>query len=191
MGATQSAVDDAGAMSSSDDQDSPAPTKPVGAWAIWTVSILSILAYVAAAVSRIGYPYELQYFEGSTVEVSARVTEGLPLYGPPSTTWTPWPYPPLYFWISGELGRITGINLATLRSVSFVASLGALLLLLLVVRRTTSSTTAGIVAAALFAGTYRVTGAWFDAARVDSLFVMLLLLALYVALRARTARGAT
>jgi len=34
------------------------------------------------------------------VEVSAWVTEGLPLYGPRSTEFTPWPYPPLYFWVT-------------------------------------------------------------------------------------------
>jgi hypothetical protein len=189
MAATTSAVEGRDAHPSTVAADGGNVSRTAGLWAIWTVSLLSIGAYVATAVQRIGYPYELQFFEGSTVEVSARVTEGLPLYGPPSTAWTPWPYPPLYFWITGQVGRITGINLPTLRSVSFAASLVALLLLVLIVRRTTSSATAGIVAAGLFAGTYRVTGAWFDAARVDSLLVMLLLLALYVAQRSHRARG--
>ncbi len=153
------------------------------------VSLLSFGLYVVSALQRIGYPYELQYFEGSTVEVSARVTEGLPLYAAPTTDFTPWPYPPLYFLITGELARVTGINLPTLRVVSFVASLASLVLLVLIVRASTRSVVAGLVAAGLFAGTYRVSGAWFDAARVDSLLVALLLAAVLVGLKARTWRG--
>jgi hypothetical protein len=153
------------------------------------VAVLSLAAYVVTALTRIDYPYELQYFEGSTIEVSARVTNGLPLYGPPSTTFTPWPYPPLYFWITGELARVTGLSLPTLRFVSFLASLIALALIVLIVRRATGSFLAGLVATGLFAGTYRVSGAWFDAARVDSLLLMLLLAAIYAGLVVRTRRG--
>ena len=161
----------------------------IGVALVVAVSVGSVLGYAVTALRRIGYPFELQFFEGSTVEVSARVTEGLPLYGPPSTDWTPWPYPPLYFWVTGELAHLTGLNLPTLRAVSFAASLVSLVLLVLIVRSVTGSAVAGLVAAGLFAGTYRVSGAWFDAARVDSLFVMLLLLAVLVALRSRSWRG--
>lgn len=153
------------------------------------VSSLSVAFYVATVARRIGYPYELQFFEGSTVEVSARVTAGLPLYGPPTTDFTPWPYPPLYFVVTGELAKLTGLSLPTLRVVSFAASLVSLVLLLLIVRRASGSTVAGIVSAGLFAGTYRVTDAWFDAARVDSLFLALVLAAVYAGLSARTWRG--
>ncbi len=189
MTATQSAVEGRDLRPSADLTPGRRRRSSPGLWALSVVSASSIAFYVVTALQRVGYPYELQFFEGSTVEVSARVTEGLPLYGPPSTSWTPWPYPPLYFWITGRLADLTGLSLPTLRGVSFAASLGSLLLLVLIVRRVTSSTVAGLVAAGIFAGTYRVTGAWFDAARVDSLLILLLLLATYVALRSRTWRG--
>jgi 4-amino-4-deoxy-L-arabinose transferase-like glycosyltransferase len=160
-----------------------------GSWILIIVSAVSVIAYVLTVAQRIRYPYELQFFEGSTVEVSARVTQGLPLYGPPTTTFTPWPYPPLYFLLTGELARFTGIGLPTLRVVSFAASFASLTLLVLIVGRATGSRTSGVVAAGLFAGTYRVSGAWFDSARVDSLFMALLLGAIYLGLRARTWRG--
>ena len=160
-----------------------------GSWVLIIVSVASVTAYVATVAQRIRYPYELQFFEGSTVEVSARVTQGLPLYGPPTTTFMPWPYPPLYFLLTGELAKFTGINLPTLRAVSFTASLVSLTLLVLIVWRASGSWPAGIVSAGLFAGTYRVTGAWFDSGRIDSLFVALLLGAIYLGLRARTWRG--
>lgn len=157
--------------------------------AVASVGLASVAAYLVVVAQRIGYPYELTYFEGSTVEVAGRVAAGQPLYGPPTTEFTPWPYPPLYFWVTGVLAKVTGVDLATLRVVSVAASLAVLVLLALIVRRAGSSTVAGIVAAGLYAATYRVSGAFADTARVDSLLLALLLAAVYVGMCARTGRG--
>jgi hypothetical protein len=152
-------------------------------------ALVPIITYVVVAVRRIGYPYELTYFEGSTVEVTARVVAGQSLYGPPTTDFTPWPYPPLYFWLTGALAQVTGVNLLSLRLVSFAASLVVLVLLAVVVRRVSGSLVAGVVAAGLYAATYRVSGASADTARVDSLLLALLLAAVLVGMRARSWRG--
>ncbi len=146
-------------------------------------------AFAVVALRRIGYPYELSYFEGSTVEVTARVVHGLPLYGPPTTDFTPWPYPPMYFWLTGALAQVAGVSITSLRLVSFVASLIVLVLIALVVRRAGGSLLAGVVAAGLYAASYRVSGAWADTARVDSLLLAFLLGAILLGLRARTWRG--
>ncbi|MEO7236906.1 MAG: glycosyltransferase family 39 protein [Lapillicoccus sp.] len=159
------------------------------AWVLGAVALLPVLAYLVTAVPRLGYPYELTYFEGSTVEVMARVVAGEPLYAAPTTTWTPWPYPPLYFWLCAALAHLTGVGLLPMRLVSLVASLVAFALVALIVRRHTGRTVAGLVAAGLFAATYRVSGVWFDTARVDSLLLALLLLAVYAGMRTRTWRG--
>jgi 4-amino-4-deoxy-L-arabinose transferase-like glycosyltransferase len=153
------------------------------------VGVASVLAYVVVALQRIWYPYELTYFEGSTVEVTARVVSGEPLYGPPTTAFVSWPYPPLYFWMTGILARFTGLDLSTMRLVSFAASLAVLVLLALIVRRAGRSTVAGIVAAGLCAASFRVSGAFADTARVDSLLLAFLLAAVLVGMRARTWRG--
>ena len=153
------------------------------------VGLASVAAYLVVVLQRIGYPYELTYFEGSTVEVAGRVAAGQPLYGPPTTEYTPWPYPPLYFWLTGALAKVTGVDLTTMRVVSVAASLAVLVLLALIVRRAGGSTVAGIVAAGLYAATYRVSGAFADTARVDSLLLALLLAAVFVGMRARTWRG--
>lgn len=153
------------------------------------MSVLPVLAYLVVALQRIGYPYELSYFEGSTVEVAARVTDGLPLYGPPSTDFVPWPYPPLYFWLSGNVFHVTGVSLTAMRAVSLLASVAAIVLLGLIVRRVTGDRTAAMVAAGLFAATYWVSDLWFDTARVDSLLIALLLAAVLAATYARGGAG--
>jgi len=101
--------------------DSPART--IGDALLVVVALAPIGAYVLVAAQRIGYRYELSFFEGSTVEVTARVVQGQPLYGPPTTDFAPWPYPPMYFWLTGLVARVTGLSLFPLRLVSFAASL--------------------------------------------------------------------
>lgn len=162
---------------------------PVSHRILGAVAVVPMVAYLVVAVRRIGYPYELTYFEGGTVEVMARVVAGQALYAAPTDEWAPWPYPPLYFWLSAALAHLTGVSLLPMRLVSVAASVGAFAFVALIVRRYGGSTVAGLVAAGLFAATYWVSGAWFDTARVDSLLVALLLAAVYVGMRASTWRG--
>lgn len=163
--------------------------RAAGAGLLAIVAIAPVAAFVVVALRRIGYPFELSFFEGSTVEVTARVVQGLPLYGPPTTVFTPWPYPPMYFWLTGAVAEVTGVSITSLRLVSFVAALIVLVLIALIVRRAAGSVLAGVIAAGLYAASYRVSGAWADTARVDSLLVAFLLGAILLGLRARTWRG--
>ena len=150
---------------------------------------LGIAGYVVPAMQRIGYPYELTYFEGSTVEVTARLLDGLPIYAPPSAEFVAWPYPPMYFWLTAGISEFSGLSLPTMRLVSFAASLIVLGLIALIVWWTTGSRVAALLGSGLYAATYRVAGAWADTARVDSVVLAWLLAAVAVAMRARTWRG--
>src|SRR5262249_50885568 len=64
--------------------------------------------------------------------------------------------------------------------LSLAASLGVIALVVRFVQRETGSLRSGLVSGGLFAATYRIAGAFYDLARVDSLFVLILLAALYV-----------
>jgi hypothetical protein len=138
-----------------------------------------ILLYVVLALLRISYPYELEWQEGSMVDHVQRVLDGLPLYTAPSVDWVPAIYPPLYYYVSAGVSLLTGVGFLPLRLVSLLASLGCMAILYFFVRRETKDKWAGLFAAGLFAAVYRLSGAWFDLARVDSLFLLFLLLGLW------------
>jgi hypothetical protein len=138
-----------------------------------------LVIYVVLACIRLGYPYELEWLEGACVDHVRWILSGRPLYVEPSVDFTPFCYTPLYFYVSAGLARIMGAGFLPLRLVSLLASLGVFALLLAFVRRQTGSTMWGLIAAGLYAATYRASGAWFDIARVDSLFMFLLLAGVY------------
>jgi 4-amino-4-deoxy-L-arabinose transferase-like glycosyltransferase len=141
---------------------------------------LFLLIYVIIALARIHYPYELEWMEGGMVDHVRRILAWKPLYVEPSLSFIPFIYTPFYFYLSALLSQLLGIGFFPLRLLSFIASLGCFLILYRIVKIETNSTFCSFLATALFAATYRLGGAWLDIARVDSLFLFILLAAVYV-----------
>jgi len=144
---------------------------------------LSLLIYVWLASQRIPYPFELEWTEGGLADEVTHLLQTGQLYGAPTLEFTPFLYPPLYFYLSAGLAKLTGSSLLALRLISFLASLLVFWGIFEIVRRETHSGLMGFLAAGLFAATFRVTGAWLDVARVDTLFLALWLMFLLAARR--------
>jgi hypothetical protein len=179
----------------------PAPTAP-GERAPWwnssravrAVAALAGLAvigtYLGIALARLGYPGHLEILEGNSLVEMRRILAGQQLYPPPSASYVPDGYTPLYFAASAAAASVLGQSYLPLRLVSLVASLACFAILGRLVQRETSSRGAGLAAAGLLAGTYFATDTWFDVARVDSLFLALSVAGLYAARWARGTSGA-
>jgi hypothetical protein len=140
--------------------------------ALGAAAFLGIYLYLAAR--RMGYPYELEWIEGGFVDQVGRILAGRSVYGPPSVSFTPFLYTPLYFYLSALSAKILGLGFFPLRLVSFLASLAAMGGIFWIVYRESRIFLASFLAAGFFAASYRVTGAWLDVARVDSLSIAFL-----------------
>lgn len=188
-GAERAATPDAtSSTASTPETRSPLERLSAAVCAVALCAAVAVPLYVAAR--RIHHPYELEWMEGGMLAEVRRVLDGRPLYTAPSLDWTPYLYPPLYVWVSAAVARITTLGLPTLRLVSLVATLATGAALYALVWRETRDRFAGFVAVGLFAATYRISGAWFDLARVDLLFVALLTTGLAVARFATRPSGA-
>jgi dolichyl-phosphate-mannose-protein mannosyltransferase len=157
------------------------------AFAIAAVVPLGVFAWVAA--HRLGYPYELDWMEGGSVELTGRVLAGHSLYAAPSLSFVGWAYPPLYYWLTAGVAKVVGLGFLPLRLVSALSALAAMATLGWTVARISGDWAAALLAAGLLAATYKLSGSWFDVGRVDSLFVALTLVALASGVRARSVKG--
>lgn len=138
---------------------------------------LCAVGYVT--LSRWRYPFELEWMEGGSLLHLLRLLNGQPLYVAPSLEFTPYLYPPFYYYLAALLAKLTGLTwFEPLRLTSLLASLACLGLIFAIVRRQTGSSYWAFLAAGLFAATFQAGGAWFDIARVDLLFLALMLAAL-------------
>jgi Dolichyl-phosphate-mannose-protein mannosyltransferase len=152
--------------------------------------LVAIGAYLYIALSRLTYPFALEWLEGNSLVEVHRILTGQPLYPAPAAGYVPDGYPPLYFAVSAGAARVLGVSYLPLRLVSLLSSLSCLALLARLVQRETGSITAGTGAAGVFAATYLATDTWFDVGRVDSLFLALSMGGLYAARWMRGPRGA-
>jgi len=142
-------------------------------------SLYFVALFFYIALQRIGYPMELELIEGSPVNHALRILQGEALYVAPSFEFTPNLYTPLFYYCGAALSYLMGIGFVSMRAVSVLATLVTFVVIALFVRRETRSTVAAFTATGLYAATYAASGGWMDLARVDSLFVVLLLCAVY------------
>jgi hypothetical protein len=133
-----------------------------------------LLTFLAVALSRASYPFELEWMEGGTLQEVRRVLSGQPLYVAPTPEYVPFIYTPLYFSLGAVCSAFGGAFLP-LRLLSLASALGCFVLIFLWIRKDTGKAALALLSAGLFAACYRPSGFWFDLARVDSLFLFLTL----------------
>jgi 4-amino-4-deoxy-L-arabinose transferase-like glycosyltransferase len=136
------------------------------------------VVYLVLVALRIRYPFELEWMEGGALDHMLRVLDGKSLYVQPNLEFVPYVYTPLHYWVSAGLARITYPGFFPMRLTSFIASIGSALVIYRMVQRQTGDKVMGIFSATLFLASFRLAGAFFDVARVDSLFVFLFLAAI-------------
>ena len=144
------------------------------------IALSFVGVYIAVAIIRMSYPFELEWMEGGAVEHVSRILSGLKLYVKPSLEFTPFIYNPLYFYVAALVSKASGIGFFSLRLVSFVSSLGCFVIIYLLVKKETSNAYCAVLSSCLFAATFKISGVWFDIARVDSLFLLLFLVGVYI-----------
>jgi len=149
-------------------------------FALWALGGWYLALFVILAAQHIIWPFELEWMEGGMLDHVHRLLQGQALYAPPSLEFTAFSYAPLYFYCAAALSALFGASFALLRAISAAACLGSLLLITVWVKQESGSRQAGFLAAVLYLACYPVSGAWYDLARVDSLFLLLLLGGLYL-----------
>jgi len=143
-----------------------------------TLALLSVIAltiYFYVSLSRIAYPFTIEWTESNTFMPILRVLQGKPIYSPPSYDFVPTTKTPLYYYIVALFSKLTGQIMFSMRLVSVLASLSVFITIYALCRVRQISPLTSIGAVGLFAASYAVTGYWFDVGRVDSLFLALLL----------------
>lgn len=125
---------------------------------------------------RIASPWPLEWMEGASLHHALRLLHGQPLYGPPSAEFIPFVYPPLAYVPVAAGISVFGPSLWVGRLVSVLALAGSLACVFATLRRTTGSEAMGCWGAGVYGLGFGYTGAFSDLVRVDSVFMLLVLL---------------
>jgi len=128
---------------------------------------------------RLGYPHDLEWMESGMMTHAQRLAAGHDLYGPPTVDFVPYLYTPGYPALVALLSKPFGLTYLLARSVS-VASIAWVCYLAYRICRKEGSRIGGLVAVGMIAASFPFTGAWYDIARADSLFLAMVVSVLYL-----------
>ena len=132
-------------------------------------------------VSRISYPMDIEWMEGGALLHAYRFMHGLPIYGPPSQGFLPFPYPPLHFAVMAGAGTVAGLDYWAGRAVSILFFAIACAVVFREVRVSAGRGREGLLlaafAVALAVSSFPTVGGWYDLIRNDSMALAFPLLA--------------
>jgi hypothetical protein len=149
----------------------------------------SAFACLYVMFGRLLYPYELEWMTGSVLDHVERVQQGLPVYAPPTASWIPFLYPPLYYWASAAVAHVFPLVLAC-RTVSIVSALVQAACIWRLSRRRGASLYWSALGVGAFFAAFSVVDFWYDIERPDSLFVAMVLVGAVILDEVRGLRGA-
>lgn len=147
------------------------------------IALLALLAlmFLWVAGNRLLFPYNVEWLEGTLFADSLRIWQGLPLYVDPESGWVSLGYNPFYQYFVALFIPLVGPSVCIGRAVSLASTLLSAAIICGVSRKATGNRTAGLFGAALFIASFPVTGFWYDLARVDSLWILTMLMGCAVA----------
>ncbi len=166
-----------------DPEPPPAPAGPAPRPLATVVAGLAVVCIALATwlpFARLWYPFELEWLGGLVAEHTARILDGEPIYTAPSAEFVPLLYTPLYMYASAAVALVVGEGFLALRLTSILAAFAVQWLLFALVRAETRSRLAGLIACGVWSGSYFLVETWWDAERVDTLFLALMLAGLLV-----------
>jgi hypothetical protein len=159
--------------------DSPRAIRVAGCL-VTALSVLFFVLFLWAACKRMLYPFDVEWIESGILVSVLRILHGQGMYVAPTLHYVPFLYTPLYMYVAAGATKLVGASHGYLgmRLVSALATLATAAVIFALVKTETPRRVPAIAAAGLYMATYAVVGGFYDIGRVDSLFVLLLMVAL-------------
>ena len=145
-----------------------------------TLVLLHAVFFLFDIFHCVKYPFSLDWIEGGMLQQVQWVVSGRPLYKPPSIEFTPFIYMPLYTYIASVAAIIIRPTLPLLRAVSLVCVFGVFVMIYRFVFKETGKHYLSMASCALYAAGFIAAGGDLNLARVDHLYLFLLLLSVYL-----------
>jgi hypothetical protein len=143
------------------------------------VALFFIILFLTYAAVRIAFPYELKWMEGFMLEHVRRILSDKPVYDKPSIEFVAALYQPLYYHVLAAWSWIFGLSFSSARVFSFLCTVACAIICGRAVHRELGDFQLSFFAAAIYLASYGKLGFFFDVARLDSFFTLLLIASCY------------
>lgn len=157
--------------------------KAASRW-LWLLLLLpglgQFILLCQAMLSRIFYPYDLEWMEGGLLAHAQRIADGAGIYVDPSVDFIPFLYTPLYPGIMAMLSPLADIGYGVGRGISVLSILALCAIIVVINRRNQTPETrhlgwiGGLCSIGIIAAAYPFMEGWYDLVRADSLFMLMI-----------------
>lgn len=107
------------------------------------------------------------------MDQTSQLLSGGPLYAEPDLNHIPYLYTPLYYYVSAAVSMWTGLELWVLRAINLVCMVGTAALLGRLVWKETRCAMPSVLAGGVLLAGYQMSDTWYDVARNDGLYMLL------------------
>ena len=156
---------------------------------LFAISLVPLLLFVFVVSQRVHLPFDWEWGEGAGINQIYQHLSGGKLYAAPSLEFTPLVYTPLYYWISSLFSRLGVPILLAARILSLASSFGSAGVLAWLIYRASRNPIASWLSGALYLACFALSEGYYDLVRVDSLYILCLLVSFLVLMESRRYPG--
>ena len=146
---------------------------------LFSISLIPVILYLYVIYQRISLPFDLEWGEGAGINQISRILSGEPLYAAPTENFAALVYTPFYYWLSSLLAVIAHEITFAARLISVMASFGSAGIVAWLVHKETGNRMASWLAGVLYLACFALSDGFYDLVRVDSLYVLVLLVSFF------------
>jgi len=156
---------------------------------LFGVTLLPLIFYIFVISNRASYPFDIEWAEGAALNQVNWILKNGDLYVKPTIQFAPLVYTPLYYYLSAAVLTLLQKSFLAMRLVSILSSFGTAGLIFWLIKRETNEPLIGWISASLYLACFGLSDGFYDLARVDSLYILMLVMGLFVFRLARTRWG--
>lgn len=156
---------------------------------VFSFTLIPLLLFFYIAWNRIGLPFVFEWGESAGVNQINLILTGMDLYAEPTLEFAPLVYTPIYYYLAAGLSSLIGNSLLAARLISLLCTIGIVIIIARIVQAETKNYLLAWISAMFYLACFSLSDGFFDLARVDSLYVLIVLISFTVVLEAKTRTG--
>lgn len=156
---------------------------------VFSITLVPLILFLYITWNRITLPFVFEWGESAGVNQINRILTGVNLYDQPALDFAPLVYTPLYYFLSAGLSAIIGNSLFSARIVSLISTAGSVVLIGRIIQKETKNTLLAWISGMLYLACFSLSDGFYDLARVDSLYILIILITFSVVLEAKNKAG--
>ena len=156
---------------------------------VFSITLVPMILFIFVTWNRISLPFVFEWGESAGVNQISRILTGADLFAKPTLEFSALVYTPLYYFVSAGLSAIIGNPLFSARIISLVSTAISVVLIGFIVRNQTKNNLLAWISGMFYLACFALSDGFYDLARVDSLYILVVLIAFIVALRAQNKAG--